>query len=170
MEPSLSVSQSYCAGHPTLSNWKTVFSDTSEDFIQEFSTAYIHLNSDALAIFDLSPKLQNLQQIINYVASNIDNFNMLVNKTTFINESKLLSPILSSLIGLIPNCASSVVITELYINEIIPFGSCISGLLSESGLGLLVLFKQNKNIKENIIILFTLIIFSSICGIIINYI
>lgn len=80
MEPSLSASQNYCAGHPTLSNWKTVFNDTSEDFIQEFSTAYIHLNSDALAIFDLSPKLQNLQQIINYVASNIDNFNMNTNK------------------------------------------------------------------------------------------
>ena len=89
--------------------------------------------------------------------------------TTFLNNNKILSPIISSIIGLIPNCASSVVITELYIRNIIPLGSCIAGLLSGSGLGLLVLFKQNKNMKENLIILFTLICFSSICGIILNF-
>ena len=49
--------------------------------------------------------------------------------TNFINNNKILSPILSSIIGLIPNCASSVLITELYLENIIPFGSCISGLL-----------------------------------------
>lgn len=90
--------------------------------------------------------------------------------TSFINNNKILSPILSSIIGLIPNCASSVIITELYLENIIPFGSCISGLLTGSGMGLLILFKQNKNIKENIIILLTLVIFSSICGIILNLI
>lgn len=99
--------------------------------------------------------------------------NLIIDKeslTIFINNNKILSPILSSIVGLIPNCASSVVITELYIQEIIPFGTCISGLLSGSGLGLLILFKQNKNIKENIIILLTLVTFSSICGIILNII
>ena len=92
------------------------------------------------------------------------------NLTTLVNNNKIISPIISSIIGLIPNCASSVVITELYIRNIIPLGSCIAGLLSGSGLGLLILFKQNKNMKENLIILFTLIFFSSICGIIINFI
>ena len=99
--------------------------------------------------------------------------NLIIDKTalsTFINDNKILSPILSSIIGLIPNCASSIVITELYLEQIIPFGSCISGLLTGSGLGLLILFKQNKNIKENILILITLVIFSSICGIILNII
>ena len=90
--------------------------------------------------------------------------------SAFANNNKILSPILSSIIGLIPNCASSVVITELYLENILPFGSCISGLLTGSGLGLLILFKQNKNIKENILILIILVTFSSICGIIINYI
>lgn len=89
--------------------------------------------------------------------------------SNFINNNKILSPILSSIIGLIPNCASSIVITELYLENIIPFGSCISGLLTGSGLGLLILFKQNKNLKENILILITLVVFSSICGIILNY-
>ena len=98
--------------------------------------------------------------------------NLIIDKdslTIFINNNKIISPILSSIIGLIPNCASSIVITELYIRKIIPFGSCISGLLSGSGLGLLILFKQNKNIKENIIILLTLVSFSTICGIILNF-
>jgi len=88
---------------------------------------------------------------------------------TFVDNNKILSPIISSVLGLIPNCASSVVITELYLKEIIPFGSCISGLLSGSGLGLLVLFKQNKNLKENILILLILVTFSSLCGIILNF-
>lgn len=99
--------------------------------------------------------------------------NLVVDKealTNFINNNQVLSPILSSLVGLIPNCASSVVITELYLQNVIPFGSCISGLLCGSGLGLLILFKQNKNLKENIIILLTLVAFSSICGIILNLI
>ena len=99
--------------------------------------------------------------------------NIVVDKSilsSFINDNKILSPILSSIIGLIPNCASSIIITELYLEKIIPFGSCISGLLSGSGMGLLILFKQNKNLKENILILITLLAFSSICGIIFNII
>lgn len=104
--------------------------------------------------------------IVNVILNLIIDKEQIIN---IVNNSKVISPIISSIIGLIPNCASSVVITELYLQKIIPFGSCISGLLSGSGLGLLILFKQNKNIKENIIILITLILFSSICGIILNY-
>ena len=99
--------------------------------------------------------------------------NSIIDKSTitnFISNNKLLSPIITSIIGLIPNCASSIVITELYLEKIITFGSCISGLLCGSGVGLLILFKQNKNLLENIMILITLIIYSSICGIILNYI
>ena len=88
----------------------------------------------------------------------------------FVNNNNILSPILSSIIGLIPNCASSVIITELYIEQLIPFGTCISGLLAGSGLGLLILFKQNKNLKDNILILTGLIVFSSVCGIVLNFI
>ena len=88
--------------------------------------------------------------------------------TSFVSNNKILSPIITSIIGLIPNCASSVIITKLYLDNIIAFGSCLSGLLSSSGVGLLILFKQNKHFKENILILFLLIIISSICGIIIN--
>lgn len=87
-----------------------------------------------------------------------------------VNNNKILSPIIMCFIGLIPNCVSSVLITELYLSDVITLGTCISGLLCGSGLGILVLFKQNKRIFENLLIVATLIIFSSICGIVINYV
>ena len=79
-----------------------------------------------------------------------------------------IGPIVSSLIGLIPNCASSVVITELFIGKTITFGSAIAGLLSSSGIGLLVLFKVNKDYKENLKILASLYLTSTVIGIILN--
>ena len=78
------------------------------------------------------------------------------------------SPFLSSLIGLIPNCASSVIITELFLNNTISFASCIAGLLTGSGVAIVVLFKQNKNLKENLQILLTLYLIGSLSGIIIE--
>lgn len=90
--------------------------------------------------------------------------------TNFVNNNKILAPILTSIIGLIPNCASSVIITELYLDKVITLGTCMSGLLAGSGVGILVLFKQNKNLKENIIVLLLLILIASSCGIIFNII
>lgn len=85
------------------------------------------------------------------------------------NQSKVLTPFLTSFIGLIPNCGSSVMITELYLNNVIALGSTIAGLLTGSGVALLVLFKSNKNIKENFAILFLLYFIGVIFGIIINF-
>lgn len=78
------------------------------------------------------------------------------------------SPFISSLIGLIPNCASSVIITELYLSGVISFASCISGLLTGSGVALLVLFKVNKNKKENVLILLSLYLIGALSGVIIE--
>lgn len=83
-------------------------------------------------------------------------------------KNSLFAPIFASLIGLIPNCASSVVITEFYLNGIITMGTCIAGLLTNAGLALIVLFKTNKNIKENIGILSIIYLIGVISGIIIN--
>ncbi len=75
---------------------------------------------------------------------------------------------LTSLLGLIPNCASSVIITELFINGTIKFGSLIGGLLTGSGVSFLILFKVNKNLKENITILIILYLIGALSGLIIN--
>lgn len=87
----------------------------------------------------------------------------------FLKDS-LFSPFISSLIGLIPNCGASVILTELYLEGVISFASCISGLLTSSGVALLVLFKVNDNKKENIKILTLLYLIGIISGILIELI
>ena len=74
----------------------------------------------------------------------------------------------ASLVGLIPNCASSVIITKLYLANFITIGNLISGLLTGSGIGILLLFKSNKNIKENITILSIIYFVGVAIGIIID--
>ena len=87
----------------------------------------------------------------------------------FLKDS-LFSPFISSIVGLIPNCGASVLITELYINQAISFGSLIAGLLTGSGVAILVLFKNNKNLKENFKILLIIYLIGSISGLLINLI
>ena len=87
----------------------------------------------------------------------------------FLKDS-VFAPFVSSLIGLIPNCGASVIITELYLSGVISFASCISGLLTGSGVALLVLFKVNKNKKDNVKILLTLYLIGAISGLLIEFI
>ena len=82
----------------------------------------------------------------------------------------ILGPILAGLVGLIPNCASSVVLTELFVSGVIGMGTLIGGLLVNSGLGVIVLFKVNKNLKENIKIVSILYAIGVTAGIIIELI
>lgn len=75
---------------------------------------------------------------------------------------------IASLVGLIPNCASSVIITELYLSNLITIGTLFAGLLPGSGIGLLVLFRTNKNLKENITILSIIYFVGVIVGILVD--
>ena len=75
------------------------------------------------------------------------------------SEAGVLGPVVCGLIGLIPNCAASVVLTELFLDGVISTGSMLAGLLAGSGVGLLILFRIHKNIKENLII--TAVIYAS---------
>lgn len=69
-----------------------------------------------------------------------------------VNSQSILAIALVTLIGMIPNCAGSVVVTQLYLEGIIGVGAMMSGLLAGSGIGLLVLYRTNKNKKENLAI------------------
>ncbi len=90
------------------------------------------------------------------------------NLANFLLGSKPLSYLLASLVGLIPNCAGSIIITELYLAGLISLGSMMAGLLTGCGLGLLLLFKNHKNWRENITILTIIYIVGVVAGLIID--
>lgn len=85
--------------------------------------------------------------------------NLILNK-------KIVGAIIAGLIGLIPNCASSVIITQLFAKGLISAGALLAGLLVGAGLGILILFKTNKNLKQNIKIIALLYAIGTICGIV----
>lgn len=68
----------------------------------------------------------------------------------FLSGRTILGPVLAGLVGLIPNCASSVVLTQLYLEGMLGAGAMTAGLLAGSGVGLLVLYRVNDDLKENI--------------------
>ncbi len=84
--------------------------------------------------------------------------------TEFISKGKYLQPLLAATIGFIPNCASSVLLTELYLSSGLTFGALLTGLCVNAGLGLVFLLKQNKNKKENLFIISMLVVPSLIVG------
>lgn len=90
------------------------------------------------------------------------------NLSKIFTNNIFIGPFICSLFGLIPNCASSVVITELYLDGVLTLGSAMAGLLTGSGVALMVLFKINKNIKENIKIISFVYFIGVVSGIIIN--
>ncbi len=78
--------------------------------------------------------------------------------TAFLSSAKYAAPVFAVLVGLIPNCASSVILSELFISNVLSFGACVAGLCVNAGLGLLVLYKDVKKIKENLLITAILIL------------
>ena len=89
---------------------------------------------------------------------------------SFMTSVPALGILLSGLIGLIPNCAASVVITQLYLEGLLTMGSMMAGLLVGSGIGLLVLFRVNEDMKENLKITTMLYVIGIACGFLIDLI
>lgn len=92
------------------------------------------------------------------------------NLSNLILNRSILGPIIAGLIGLIPNCASSVILTKLYLTNVISIATMLAGLLVNAGLGILVLFRVNKNIKENTKIVVLLYAIGVIAGILLELI
>ena len=108
--------------------------------------------------------------IISFIINTIIYFIGEENLSNLILNMPIVGPIIAGLVGLIPNCAGSVILTQLYLEQVISFGSMIGGLLVGSGIGILVLFRVNKDMKENFKILGLLNLIGVICGIIIDLI
>lgn len=82
----------------------------------------------------------------------------------FVISNRYLTPLFSTIIGLIPNCVSSVLISELYLSNALPFGALLAGLLINAGLGMMVLLKNKTTIKDTLIVLGICFITSLIFG------
>ena len=80
----------------------------------------------------------------------------------------VLGHLLSALVGLIPNCASSVLITKLYLEGILSAGCMLSGLLVGSGMGLLILFRVSRHKKEAFFVLFLLFAIGALSGMLLD--
>lgn len=88
--------------------------------------------------------------------------------SSFLQNQPILGPVIAGMIGLIPNCAASVILTQMYLENVISVSTMISGLLVGAGVGLAVLFKMNKGMKQNIKIVTLLYSIGVIVGIIIE--
>ena len=90
--------------------------------------------------------------IINLALGTLIGFVGEENFANFMLSNKYLTPLFSAIVGLIPNCASSVLITELYLSNTLSFGALFAGLLVNSGLGMMILIRH-KEVKKTLIIL-----------------
>ena len=68
----------------------------------------------------------------------------------FANNNSMLAVLLAGIVGLVPNCAASVIITQLYLTEFISAGAMMAGLLVGAGVGVLILFRTNRPIRQNL--------------------
>lgn len=108
--------------------------------------------------------------IITFILNTIVHFIGEENISNAIASVPFVGILVSALFGFIPNCAGSVIITELYLSNLISLGSMMAGLLVGSGIGILVLFKSNKHMKQNFTIAGLLYLIGIISGLIIDLI
>jgi len=108
--------------------------------------------------------------VINLILGIIIHFVGKDNISNFLQINKYITPFFATLIGMIPNCASSVVLAELYISESISFGAILAGLTMNAGLGMIFLFKGKEKNSTKLYILLILLLVSIIVGYVTNLI
>ena len=86
----------------------------------------------------------------------------------FMHKNRFVQPVVACFIGLIPNCASSVVLTETFLSGGITFGSCVAGLCANAGMGFVVLLKNGKKWKRNLILIGVCYVASVCVGLLLN--
>ena len=103
--------------------------------------------------------------LLNFLINIYSNYEVL---HLIIAKFKFLEPVIMAFVGLIPNCAASIAITMLLIKGSISFGAAIAGLLSNAGLGILILLRHNENIKDTANVVGILLVISIICGMVLQ--
>ena len=84
-------------------------------------------------------------------------------------SDSVFQPLVAALVGFIPNCAASVILTQLHLSGVLSFGSCVAGLCTGAGMGLIVLFKTNKrHMKQNFAVVGILYLAAVVSGFVAN--
>ena len=86
----------------------------------------------------------------------------------FMQKNRFVQPLITAAIGLIPNCASSVVITETFLGGGITFGSCLAGLCANAGMGFVVLLRNVRQWKRNLALVGTSYALAVLIGVLFN--
>ncbi len=141
--------------------------------VHAFSCGREHEGKSELELYLADPLLHSLKislylLIINIVLGCVIYFVGEDRIASLIIGGPYLQPLITSAIGLIPNCASSVIITQTYVNGFMTFGSCVAGLCANAGLGFVVLLKNTKKLGRNILLIAAIYAISVAVGIVIN--
>ena len=145
----------------------------SEEDIHAFSCGREHDGKSELKVYLADPLLHSLKialylLIVNVVLGCIIAAVGEESISSLIVGGPYIQPLISAAIGLIPNCASSVIITDTYINGFMTFGSCVAGLCANAGLGFVVLLKNTARLRRNILLVTAVYVISVAAGIMIN--
>lgn len=123
-----------------------------------FATALKHTAQVALLIFAVSALLKFGLDILGEEKVG-----------QYLLRGSVIQPFAASVFGLIPSCASSVFLTDLYIGGVVTFGSVIAGLSTGAGAGILVFCKSVRNKKECVLVLVLLAVVCALLGVILNF-
>lgn len=138
-----------------------------------YSCGHDHDGHSAFDLYFVHPLLHSLKVTVYILIVNLF-FGVIISyigeeaMAGWLTSSTYYQPFITAAVGLIPNCASSTVLTETFVNGGITFGSCIAGLCTNAGLGMLVLFKNVKKIKRNVLLTVSLYCIAVLVGIAIN--
>ena len=169
-DKNLTTSKVFC---DTKDDYQTIASDISKDDIHGCCHHHIEKNHKSIREIFVHPLLHSLKIFAFILIFNII-FGLVIHLvgedvfTSFMLSTGIFQPFLVALVGLIPNCASSVLITELFIKGSITLGSTLAGLSVNSGIAIIMLFKLNKNTKQNFAILFSLYLLGVLLGVLVN--
>lgn len=139
----------------------------------EYACGHEHAEDSPLQIYFLTPLAHALKialylLVINLVFGIVIYYAGEENIANTLGVGIYLQPLITAAVGLIPSCASSVILTQAYLGGIITFGSMAAGLVVNAGMGFMILLKNFKRIRQNLALIAAMFALSYIVGIFLN--
>lgn len=146
--------------------------ESDREDIHAYSCGREHEGKSAVKVYFVEPLLHSLKValyifVVTLIFGYIFEYNEAAIISSFVG-GPYVEPLITAAIGLIPNCASSAVIAQTYCEGGIMFGSMVAGLCCNAGLGFVVLLKDVKKIKRNLLLIVTVYAISVLVGIAVN--